>query len=207
MLTIPGSVLAVLLGPEIIHLLLGGGAKWDDVIVPFQIFSAGLLFRTSYKISDSLARAMGTVYQRALRQAVYAVAVVVGAFIGTQYDSLNWVAVGVTGAIILNYLLMAQLSLKTAPITWGQFFYRQGRGLRARGRHRRGRRARGVRAPIGRCGQPGDDHGRHPGGVRGAGDLLSRPAGVRARPGRAVAVGRRAGQAGGPRTRLVEVSA
>lgn len=129
MLTIPGSVLAVLLGPEIIHLLLGGGEKWDDVVVPFQIFSAGLLFRTSYKISDSLARAMGTVYQRALRQAVYAVAVVVGAFVGSQYDSLNWVAVGVTGAIVLNYLLMAQLSLKTAPITWGQFFFRQGRGV------------------------------------------------------------------------------
>ncbi len=129
MLTIPGSVLAVLLGPEIIHLLLGGGKKWDDVIVPFQIFSAGLLFRTSYKISDSLARAMGTVYQRAFRQAVYAVAVVIGAFVGSQYDSLNWVAVGVTGAIVLNYLLMAQLSLKTAPITWAQFFYRQGRGL------------------------------------------------------------------------------
>jgi O-antigen/teichoic acid export membrane protein len=128
MLTIPGSVLAVLLAPEIIHLLLGGGAKWDDVIVPFQIFSAGLLFRTSYKISDSLARAMGTVYQRAVRQAIYAVAVVVGAYIGSQYG-LNWVALGVTGAIILNYLLMAQLSLKTAPIGWGQFFFRQGRGL------------------------------------------------------------------------------
>lgn len=128
MLTIPGSVLAVLLGPEIIHLLLGGGSKWDDVIVPFQIFSAGLLFRTSYKISDSLARAMGTVYQRALRQAVYAVAVVVGAFIGSQYG-LSWVALGVTGAIILNYLLMAQLSLRTAPIGWGHFFFRQGRGL------------------------------------------------------------------------------
>jgi O-antigen/teichoic acid export membrane protein len=128
MLTVPGSVLAVLLGPEIIHLLLGGGSKWDDVVVPFQIFSAGLIFRTSYKISDSLARAMGTVYQRALRQAVYAVAVVVGALIGSRY-SLNWVAVGVTGAIVLNYLLMAQLSLRTAPITWAQFFYRQGRGL------------------------------------------------------------------------------
>ncbi|MGZ4677002.1 MAG: lipopolysaccharide biosynthesis protein [Acidimicrobiia bacterium] len=128
MLTIPGSVLAVLLGPEIIHVLLGGGHKWDDVVVPFQIFSAGLLFRTSYKISDSLARAMGTVYQRALRQAIYAVAVVVGALIGSEFG-LEWVAVGVTGAIVLNYLLMAQLSLRTANITWLEFCVRQGRGL------------------------------------------------------------------------------
>jgi PST family polysaccharide transporter len=128
MISIPGSVIAVVLAPELIHLLLGGGAKWDDVIVPFQIFAAGLIFRTSYKISDSLARAMGTVYRRAWRQAVYAVAVVVGALIGTAFG-LVWVAVGVTGAIVLNYLLMADLSLRTAPITWGHFALRQTRGL------------------------------------------------------------------------------
>lgn len=128
MLTLPGSVLAVLLGPELIHLLLGGGHKWDDAIVPFQIFAAGLLFRTSYKISDSLARAMGTVYRRAWRQAAYAVAVVLGALIGSAFG-LTWVALGVTGAIVLNYLLMADLSVRTAPVGWGRFVLRQGRGL------------------------------------------------------------------------------
>ena len=117
-----------MLGPEVIHVLLGGGAKWDDAIVPFQIFAAGLIFRTSYKISDSLARAMGTVYRRAWRQAVYAVAVIVGALIGTAFG-LVWVAVGVTGAIVLNYLLMADLSIRTAPIGWWHFAARQTRGL------------------------------------------------------------------------------
>ena len=127
MITLPGSILAVLLGPEIIHLLLGGGHKWDDAIVPFQIFAAGLIFRTSYKISDSLARAMGTVYRRAWRQAIYAIAVVVGALVGSAFG-LVWVAVGVTGAIVLNYLLMADLSIRTAPIGWWTFVVRQGRG-------------------------------------------------------------------------------
>ncbi|MBK5289096.1 MAG: lipopolysaccharide biosynthesis protein [Acidimicrobiia bacterium] len=127
-LTLPASVLAVLLAPEIIHLLLGGGPKWDDVILPFQIMAGGLLFRTSYKISDSLARAMGTVYRRAWRQAAYAVGVIVGALVGSLFG-LGWVAVGVTGAIVLNYLLMAQLSLVTAHITWAHFIGRQLRGL------------------------------------------------------------------------------
>lgn len=127
-LTVPASVLAVLLAPEIIHLLLGGGHKWDDVVVPFQVMAGGLLFRTSYKISDSLARAMGTVYRRAWRQAAYAVAVIVGAYVGTSYG-LGWVAVGVTGAIVVNYLLMAQLSLQTAGISWMRFVMRQVRGL------------------------------------------------------------------------------
>jgi PST family polysaccharide transporter len=128
MITVPASIVVVLLGPEVIHLLLGGGKKWDDAIVPFQIFAAGLIFRTSYKISDSLARAMGTVYKRAWRQAVYAAAVVIGALIGTEFG-LVWVAVGVTGAIVLNYVLMADLSLRTAPIGWGHFLLRQTRGL------------------------------------------------------------------------------
>ena len=95
MITVPASIVVVLLGPEVIHVLLGGGNKWDDAIVPFQIFAAGLIFRTSYKISDSLARAMGTVYRRAWRQAVYAGAVIVGALIGTAFG-LVWVAVGVS---------------------------------------------------------------------------------------------------------------
>lgn len=127
-LTIPASVVAVLVAPELIHLLLGNGPKWDDVVVPFQIMAAGLLFRTSYKISDSLARAMGTVYRRAWRQGAYAFAVVIGASIGTQYG-LAWVALGVTVAILINYLLMAQLSLHTAGISWARFVLRQMRGL------------------------------------------------------------------------------
>jgi PST family polysaccharide transporter len=128
MITVPGSVVVVILAPEAIHVLLGGGHKWDDVVVPFQIFAGGLIFRTSYKISDSLARAMGTVYRRAWRQAVYAGAVVVGALVGSAFG-LVWVAVGVTGAIVLNYVLMADLSLRTAPISWGEFVLRQTRGL------------------------------------------------------------------------------
>jgi Membrane protein involved in the export of O-antigen and teichoic acid len=127
-MTIPASVVAVLVAPELIHLLLGGGHKWDDVVLPFQIMAAGLLFRTSYKISDSLARAMGTVYRRAWRQGAYALAVIVGASLGTKYG-LGWVAVGVTIAIFINYLLMAQLSLQTAEISWGRFIIRQARGL------------------------------------------------------------------------------
>jgi PST family polysaccharide transporter len=128
MITLPASVVVVILAPEAIHVLLGGGHKWDDVVVPFQIFAGGLIFRTSYKISDSLARAMGTVYKRAWRQAVYAGAVVTGALIGSAFG-LVWVAVGVTAAIVLNYLLMADLSLRTAPISWAQFVLRQTRGL------------------------------------------------------------------------------
>ncbi|MSO38091.1 MAG: lipopolysaccharide biosynthesis protein [Acidimicrobiia bacterium] len=122
----PASVLAVVCAPEIIRIVLGPG--WGEVVVPFQIFSIGLLCRTSYKISDSLARAMGTVYRRAWRQAVYAVAVVSGAIIGSLYG-LAWVAIGVLGAIVLNYVLMADLSIRTIGGSWRKFFVRQTHGV------------------------------------------------------------------------------
>jgi PST family polysaccharide transporter len=81
------------------------------VIVPFQILVTTLLFRTSYKISDSLTRATGAVYQRAWRQWVYAAAVFAGSLIGQNWG-IPGVAVGVSIAITLNFLLMLDLSVK-----------------------------------------------------------------------------------------------
>lgn len=125
-LSAPAAVLGVVLGPEIVRVMLGVG--WGEVIVPFQILAAGLLARTGYKPSDSLARASGRVYARAWRQAVYAVAVVSGALLGARWG-LPGVATFVVVAIVLNYLLMAQLSLAVVGMTWGGFAAAHIRGL------------------------------------------------------------------------------
>ena len=125
-LTGPGSVLAVVLGHELVHVMLG--RKWGAVVLPFQVLSVGLWCRTSYKISDSLARATGTVYKRAWRQAVYAGAVVSGALAGAPFG-LPWVAFGVLLAIVVNYLLMADLSIRTIGVGWRDFFACQSRGV------------------------------------------------------------------------------
>lgn len=103
------------LAPEIIRVLLGPG--WTEAIVPFQILTVGMLFRTSYKMSHSLARATGAVYPSAWRQAIYAALVLGGAWIGKHWG-ISGVALGVLGAIGVNFILMAQLSLKLTSITW-----------------------------------------------------------------------------------------
>lgn len=115
MVTLPLSGFLVILAPEIIHVLLGG--QWMEMVLPFQVLASALVFRTSYKISDSLARATGAVYRRAWRQCFYAVAVFVGAWVG-HFWGLAGVAFGVTVAIILNFLFMLQLSARLVFISW-----------------------------------------------------------------------------------------
>jgi len=68
-------------------------------------------------MSDSLVRATGAVYRRAWRQAVFAALVAGGAWLG-HYAGLPGVALGVLGAIAINFLLMAHLSLSLAGVTW-----------------------------------------------------------------------------------------
>jgi O-antigen/teichoic acid export membrane protein len=116
---LPISVLCIILAPEIIRVVLG--KNWENAIAPFQILSVSILFRTSYKMSDSLARATGAVYDRAWRQILFALFVFIGAWVGTQWG-LAGVACGVLLATCLNYLFMADLSLKLISMSWKDFF-------------------------------------------------------------------------------------
>jgi PST family polysaccharide transporter len=118
LLVLPISAIMYHLAPEIISVLLGD--QWIEVVVPFRILALGMLFRTSYKMSDSLARATGSVYRRAWRQGIYAALVFCGAWVG-QFWGVPGVAYGILWAIFVNFLLMAQLSLKITSMTWREF--------------------------------------------------------------------------------------
>lgn len=125
-LMLPAAAGGILAAPEIVRVVLG--PDWDAVIVPFQILAAILVARMGYKISDSLAQATGTVYERAWRQAVFAVLVVGGAFLGKRWG-VEGVAIGHALAIVANYLLMADLSRRTTGLAWHRFAALHGRGL------------------------------------------------------------------------------
>lgn len=126
LLGIPLSVILFFLAPEIVMVLLG--SKWTEVIVPFQILAFGMLFRMSYKISDTLVRATGAVYKRAWRQLIYATMVVLGSYIG-QFWGLYGVACGVVFALITNFLMMAHLSIKLTGINWLNMVKAHGHGI------------------------------------------------------------------------------
>jgi O-antigen/teichoic acid export membrane protein len=124
---LPMSVVLYILAPELIHVVLG--PRWTAVIVPFQIFAVGQLFRTSYKLSDSMARATGSVYRRAWRQLLYACLVMGGAWIG-QHWGVEGACLGVLIAVTINFLLMAQLSLSVSSMSWRSFLSAHGPALK-----------------------------------------------------------------------------
>ncbi|HKY31056.1 MAG TPA: lipopolysaccharide biosynthesis protein [Candidatus Polarisedimenticolia bacterium] len=115
---LPASAALVVLAPEVVRVLLGPG--WEAAVTPFRILALGMLFRTSYKMSDSLARATGAVYRRAWRQWIYAGLVIGGAAAGSAWG-VEGVTLCVLAAIGGNFLIMAQLSLSLARMTWREF--------------------------------------------------------------------------------------
>lgn len=114
----PASAVAFVLAPEIIEVVLG--PAWTAMVLPFQILCLGGPFRASCRMSDSLARAMGAVYRRAWRQAVYAGCVIVAAWIG-QHSGIAGIATGVLCALIINFVLMTQLSISLVSGSWRAF--------------------------------------------------------------------------------------
>ncbi|ADI13874.1 lipopolysaccharide biosynthesis protein [Truepera radiovictrix] len=115
LIVLPLSAFMFVMAPEIIRVLFG--RQWDAVVPPFRIFAATMLFRTSYKMGDALSRAAGAVFRRALRQFIFSVMVVLGAWFG-HYGGITGVATGVSIAIAFNFFSMAQLSLQLTKMTW-----------------------------------------------------------------------------------------
>src|SRR5206468_4241144 len=111
--------LLVVLAPEAVPVLLG--PKWTPVIVPFQILTLGMFLRTSYRISDVVTRATGAVYRRAWRQTVYMLCVIAGAWFGRRWG-IAGVALGVLGALAVNYVLMAELAQRLAQLSRRHFW-------------------------------------------------------------------------------------
>jgi PST family polysaccharide transporter len=122
----PLETIMIILAPEIVTVVLG--PKWTDAIIPFQILAFGILPRVSYKIDNSLARATGNVYQRSLRDAVYAATVVLGAWAGLRWG-LQGVATGVLIAVVLNDVMAIKMSLGIIHSSWLEYFKTQTPGL------------------------------------------------------------------------------
>jgi O-antigen/teichoic acid export membrane protein len=115
---LPIGVVAALLAPELVTVAFG--KRWQALVSPFQVLALGMVLRSGIRMSDSLSRATGRVYRRAWRQWVYAGLVFLGAWAGLRWG-VTGVAVGVLCALVINYLMMAQLSLSVIQIPWTRF--------------------------------------------------------------------------------------
>jgi PST family polysaccharide transporter len=130
LLTLPLSAVTLVLAPEIVRVLLG--SQWTGAIAPFRILVLGTLFRTSYKISDSLTRALGAVYRRAWRQWSYAALVIGGGIVGQRWG-VTGVAWVVLAALLVNFALTAHLGTRLVELRWSEYLGAHGPALRAAG--------------------------------------------------------------------------
>lgn len=110
---LPLSVVMCVLAKEIILVLLG--SQWTEVIAPFEILALGTFFRFGDKVTSSLARSSGQLYRMAWLKLIYAVCVIIGAMWGLNYGILG-VTIGVTIALIIQYLLLTQLAVNLTKI-------------------------------------------------------------------------------------------
>jgi O-antigen/teichoic acid export membrane protein len=119
LMVLPASAAIIFLAPEVIRIALG--PKWGPAVAPFQVLGLGMLFRTSYKMSDSISRSTGAVYRRAWRQFIYGALVVLGAWIGTRWGIVG-VSWGALAALTVNFFLMAALGQQVAGLRWRDFW-------------------------------------------------------------------------------------
>jgi len=85
------------------------GSQWSNSVVPLQILSSILFFRVAYKYSDVVANAKGAVYNRAVRQWLFLLLIVIGSYIGSV-NGIVGVALGVSIAVFVNFIIMNHLT-------------------------------------------------------------------------------------------------
>ena len=117
-LTLPLCAWGLVLGPEVIVVLLGPG--WDEAILPFQILSLGVYFRTGYRFAASIVWAKGRVFALSACQGIYGLLIVVGAVIGARWG-IAGVAVATLVALFVFYVLLYGLTARTIGASLGSF--------------------------------------------------------------------------------------
>ncbi|WP_039043101.1 oligosaccharide flippase family protein [Sporosarcina sp. ZBG7A] len=107
------SIYIFVFAEEIIYLLLG--SNWESAIVPLKIFTFSMFFRTAYKIGETISISIGYVYKRIVVQLVYAISVIISSLVGAFFG-FNGVIIGVTVAIIVNFVLITRLTNKILDV-------------------------------------------------------------------------------------------
>lgn len=119
MVTMPVSVLLCISAPVLVPLVLG--SQWYGVVLPAQIMSGVLFFRTNDSITATLMRAIGRVKARAALQVLYAV-LSLGSIWALQDFGLEGIAAGLLCATILNFALMSFLVRRVTSMTMADNF-------------------------------------------------------------------------------------
>lgn len=120
LVAMPISMVMVFASEEIIGFLLG--PNWGEAVAILGILAYGVFFRAGYKCGDTIIRSVGEVYRHARIQGIYAILVIAGSLLGSQWGTRG-VAWGVLIAVFINYLMMSSLALKLVKLSWKDFLF------------------------------------------------------------------------------------
>ena len=122
----PMLMFVLVAAPYLIRTLFG--PQWEASIAPLQVFAIFGAFRAAYHLGTAVAQALGKPWREFLRQLLYAVVVVAGALIGYRWGIVG-VAWGTSLAIMVMYVLIAQLSHSLLGFSWRSFARAHATGL------------------------------------------------------------------------------
>ena len=118
LISISGAVLLSVAAPEVVTVLFG--PQWLGAVPAIQILAFGVYFRTCYKNSDTVIRAMGAVYKLASQQSVYAALVIGGAIFGSRWG-IEGVAAAVLFAVFSNFAMLSVFCGRKLSLPWSEF--------------------------------------------------------------------------------------
>jgi len=119
LITAPVMVWVVVSAP---HLILGlYGDRWAGAVVPLQVLAAAGVPRAMLGLAGAVAQACNRVRSETPLQIGFALAVTIGATIGSAYG-LTGVAVAVSIAIVMLFIAQSWLALSITGASWAALF-------------------------------------------------------------------------------------
>jgi O-antigen/teichoic acid export membrane protein len=101
-LLLPASVFLHLNAEAVVYISLG--PNWSQTVRIVEVMSLSLFFLVCVRVGSTLAKSLGDVYNRALRNLLYSIIVIVAAYLASDWG-VEMVAFVVTIVIGFNYLL------------------------------------------------------------------------------------------------------
>jgi PST family polysaccharide transporter len=115
----PAMATMATVAPSLVSSLYG--PRWTGAVLPLQILCLAGYFRALYHLGGVVAQSVGRVYAELRNEALYALLVIGGAFLGLRHG-LPGVAAGVSLAIFCMFLATAQLVLPATGVSWRAYF-------------------------------------------------------------------------------------
>ncbi len=116
MTVLPMSAVLFVIAPDLIPALLG--SAWQGVVTPFRVLILLAFLRGIAKLCGPVLMAAAKVYSLAWIQALFAACVAAGAWLGSQWG-IPGVALGVGVAIVVQSILLLELSLRVTGVSRG----------------------------------------------------------------------------------------